>query len=67
VAALGAKCYFDDLQEWPDNLMVTYDFGAGRLLTYEMRIWSPYPLEGESEGAAVFGEKGPPCLATRVT
>ncbi len=58
VASLGAKCYFDDLQEWPDNLMVTYHFGGGRLLTYEMRIWSPYPLDGEPEGAAVFGDKG---------
>ena len=58
VSAHGAKCYFDDLQEWPDNLMVTYDFGQGRLMTYEMRIWSPYPLEGETEGAAVFGDKG---------
>lgn len=58
VAALGAKCYFDDLQEWPDNLMVTYDFGQGRLLTYEMRVWSPYAFEGEPEGAAVFGDKG---------
>lgn len=58
VSGHGAKCYFDDLQEWPDNLMVTYDFGEGRLMTYEMRIWSPYPLEGETEGAAVFGDQG---------
>jgi len=58
VSAHGAKCYFDDLQEWPDNLMVTYDFGQGRLMTYEMRLWSPYPLEGETEGAAVFGDQG---------
>lgn len=58
VSALGGKCYFDDLQEWPDNLMCTYDFGQGRILTYEMRIWSPYPMLGESEGAAVFGDNG---------
>ena len=57
ISALGAKIYFDDIQEWPDNLMVTYDFG-GRLLTYEMRIWSPYPMEGETEGAAVYGDQG---------
>lgn len=58
VSAHGAKCYFDDLQEWPDNYLATYDFGQGRLLTYEMRIWSPYPLHGETEGAAVYGDEG---------
>ena len=58
VSAFGAKCYFDDLQEWPDNLMCTYDFGDGRLMTYEMRIWTPYKMMGDSEGAAVFGDKG---------
>ncbi|MEC9093548.1 MAG: Gfo/Idh/MocA family oxidoreductase [Planctomycetota bacterium] len=58
VSAHGGKCYFDDLQEWPDNLMCTYDFGEGRVMTYEMRIWSPYPMLGESEGAALFGDNG---------
>jgi len=58
VSAHGGKCYFDDLQEWPDNLIVTYDYGDGRVLTYELRIWTPYPLEGESEGALVYGDQG---------
>jgi predicted dehydrogenase len=57
VSAHGGKHYFDDAQEWPDTLMVTYDY-PGCVLTYEMRIWSPYKLEGEDEGAAVFGDKG---------
>ncbi len=58
VASLGGKYYFDDDQEWPDTLMVTYSYLAGYLLTYEMRIWSPYPLHEESEGAAVYGDNG---------
>ena len=58
VSAHGAKCYFDDIQEWPDNMLITYDYGQGRLLTYEMRIWTPYPMEGESEGAIVYGDQG---------
>jgi predicted dehydrogenase len=57
VSASGGKYYFDDAQEWPDTLMVTYDY-PGRLLTYEMRIWAPYPIDGEPEGAAIFGDKG---------
>ena len=57
VSAHGGKHYFDDDQEWPDNLMVTYDY-PDCVFTYEMRIWSPYPLEGEREGAAVLGDQG---------
>jgi predicted dehydrogenase len=58
VSALGGKYYFNDAQEWPDTLMVTYDFAPGYLMTYEMRVWNAYPLDGESEGAAVHGDNG---------
>jgi predicted dehydrogenase len=58
VSALGGKYYFDDAQEWPDTLMVTYDFSPGVLLTYEMRVWNAYPLHDEPEGAAVHGDNG---------
>lgn len=57
ISAHGGKLYFDDAQEWPDTLMATYDYG-GTLLTYEMRVWTPYPLHGEGEGGAVFGDSG---------
>jgi hypothetical protein len=58
ISALGGKYYFDDAQEWPDTLMVTYDFAPGYLLTYEMRVWNAYPLHDEGEGAAVHGDNG---------
>jgi predicted dehydrogenase len=58
VSALGGKYYFDDAQEWPDTLMVTYDYAPGCLLTYEMRVWNAYPLHDESEGAAIHGDNG---------
>jgi len=58
VSALGGKYYFDDAQEWPDTLMVTYDFAPGVLLTYEMRVWNTYPLHDEAEGAAIHGDNG---------
>ncbi len=57
VSSTGGKYYFDDDQEWPDTLMVSYDY-PGCVLTYEMRLWSAYRLEGEVEGAAVLGDKG---------
>lgn len=60
ITATGGKWYFDDMQEWPDTLQVTYEFGGqpGRILTYEMRVWSPYRMYGEEEGAVVYGDKG---------
>ena len=59
VSAHGGKYYFDDAQEWPDTLMVTYDYPEARcVLTYEMRIWTPYPLHDEAEGAGVCGDNG---------
>ena len=64
VSAHGGKYYFDDAQEWPDTMMVTYDF-SGYLLTYELRIWSPYTMHGEAEGAAVYGDNGYVTLSHR--
>jgi predicted dehydrogenase len=69
ISANGGKWYFDDMQEWPDTLQVTYEFAGtpgapgtlgtpGRILTYEMRVWSPYRMYAEDEGAIVYGDKG---------
>lgn len=60
IAATGGKWYFDDDQEFPDTLQVNYKFPSAppRILTYEMRIWAPYSEYQESEGAAVYGDKG---------
>jgi predicted dehydrogenase len=57
VSCSGGKLFFDDAQEWPDTMMVTYDF-PGKILVYEMRIWSRPRLHDESEGASVHGDKG---------
>ena len=57
VSGLGGKYYFDDAQEWPDTLMVTYDY-PGRILSYEMRLWTSTRIEGvPGEGAAVYGDQ----------
>lgn len=57
VAAAGGKHFFDDAQQWPDTLVVTWDY-PGATLMYEMRNWQPTPIEGEAEGAAIYGENG---------
>ena len=63
ISAMGGKWYFDDMQEWPDTLQATYQYapdGAreGRILTYEMRVWSPQKTHGAGEGAILYGDKG---------
>ncbi len=60
ISAMGGKWYFDDAQEWPDTMQVAYEFDVAppRLITYEMRVWTPYRMEGEPEGAVLYGDKG---------
>ncbi|MBI4659359.1 MAG: Gfo/Idh/MocA family oxidoreductase [Verrucomicrobia bacterium] len=60
ICASGGKWYFDDMQEWPDTLQVTYEYAGnpGKILTYEMRIWSPYDYYGQEEGAVLYGDQG---------
>ncbi len=57
VSASGGKYFFDDDQQWPDTLFVTYDY-PGRVLQYEMRLWSKPRLFDAGEGAAIHGENG---------
>lgn len=61
IQAVGGKWYFDDAQEFPDTLQVNYEYDTGdtpKILTYEMRVWAPYSMFEESEGSAVYGDKG---------
>jgi len=60
ISAMGGKWYFDDAQEWPDTMQVSYEYdtAAPRLLTYEMRVWTPYKHIGEPEGAVIYGDQG---------
>lgn len=61
IHAAGGKWYFDDAQEFPDTLQVTYEYQSEsktpKILTYEMRIWAPYLMEGHTEAAAVYGDR----------
>ena len=64
VSAIGDKLYFDDDQEFPDTQNVTFDFapagdnGRRKQLIFELRIWTPYRMEGYENGNAFYGTKG---------
>ncbi|MBL9150878.1 MAG: Gfo/Idh/MocA family oxidoreductase [Verrucomicrobiales bacterium] len=57
ITSSGGKYFFEDDQQWPDTLFVTYDY-PGAVLQYEMRLWSKSRLFNAGEGATIYGENG---------
>jgi predicted dehydrogenase len=53
VVAAGGKFFYDDDQETPDTLTVTFEFPTCSV-TWEHRVWS----RGTGDGAAIYGEHG---------
>ena len=71
VSAAGGKYFFDDDQQFPDTMQVTFEYpgegkvGSRRMLIYEQRLWSTtYPFNVDS-GAEYFGTKGRMFLSKR--
>lgn len=56
VSGMGKKLYFDDDQQTPDTMNITYDYGD-KVIQYEQRLWNPYGLETCDNGVAVYGDK----------
>ncbi len=57
ISCSGGKFFFEDDQEWPDTMLINYEY-PGKVLQYEMRLWSRPRLLGATEGAAIYGENG---------
>lgn len=53
---MGGKFFFDDDQQTPDTMNVTFDYGE-KALIWEMRIWNPYGMDGQDNGVAVYGSE----------
>lgn len=54
----GGKFIFEmDDQQWPDTMLVNYEY-PGKILQYEMRLWSRPKLHDAGEGAVIYGEDG---------
>jgi predicted dehydrogenase len=54
VSGMGRKYFFEDDQQTPDTMNITFDY-VDKALIWEMRIWTPYPMEGMDNGVAVYG------------
>src|SRR5215475_8597991 len=57
VSGMGRKLFFDDDQQTPDTMNITFNFND-KVLMFELRIWNPYGLEGQNNGVAVYGTEG---------
>ena len=57
ISGMGRKVFFDDDQQTPDTMNVTFDYGD-KALIWEMRIWTPYGQDDQSNGVAVYGTEG---------
>lgn len=57
VTGMGRKVFFDDDQQTPDTMNITFNY-PDRALIFEMRIWNPYGMEGQENGVAVYGSTG---------
>jgi len=53
-SGMGGKIFFDDDQQTPDTMNVTFQYG-GKAMIWEMRIWNAYGMEEQDNGVAVYG------------
>jgi predicted dehydrogenase len=57
VSGMGRKVFFDDDQQTPDTMNITFDYGE-KAMIFELRIWNPYGMEDQENGVAVYGTDG---------
>ena len=57
ITGMGRKLFFDDDQQTPDTMNITFNF-KDKVLMFELRIWNPYGMEGQQNGVAVYGTQG---------
>lgn len=57
VSGMGRKLYFDDDQQTPDTMNITFNY-PDKVLQYEHRLWNPYRLEGSENTVAAYGTDG---------
>jgi len=58
ITAHGSKIDLKGEREYPDNMMVAYQFDNDKVLLYEDRGWTHYGMDGFDSGNAFYGTKG---------
>ncbi len=58
ITAHGSRIDLTGEREYPDNMMVCYQFDNNKVLIYEDRGWTHYGMDGVDSGNAFYGTKG---------
>lgn len=58
VTGHGSRIDLTGEREYPDNMMVTYQFDNNKVLIYEDRGWTEYGMQGFDSGNEFYGTKG---------
>jgi predicted dehydrogenase len=58
IVAHGSRVFLRGETEFPDNMVVVYEYADGRTLIYENRNFAPYKMHGFDNGNIFYGTKG---------
>ncbi len=58
VTGHGSRIDLTGEREYPDNMMVSYQFDNNKVLIYEDRGWTHYGMQGFDSGNEFYGTKG---------
>jgi predicted dehydrogenase len=57
VSCSGTQLFYNDDHQTPDTQIATFEYDDAYLM-FEMRLWTPYPLEGHDNGDIFYGDNG---------
>jgi predicted dehydrogenase len=57
IVASGGQLFYDDDHQTPDTQNIVYEYDNCCLI-YEMRLWTPYNMEGHDNGVVFYGTDG---------
>jgi predicted dehydrogenase len=58
VTSAGGRYAYSDDWETPDTQVASFEFGREKLITWEGRSCNNYPVDGNSRGFIIYGDKG---------
>lgn len=58
VSSAGGRFHYDDDWEFYDTQIVNYEYGDGKLITWEGKSCNPFKYHGRGRGSTIHGTKG---------
>ncbi len=58
ITAHGSRVHLRGESDYPDNMVVTYEYADGKVLLYENRNFAPYGMHGWDNGNIFYGTEG---------